>query len=148
MEKMKLTKRNGYKCVNFHDFMYINTSVNWWVAEITGLHPKFKFNRSFLDGFTRNSKRQKEPYLPVENIPLNVLIEIVGGSRKNQNRQYVIFRKVERDYIFYERFSEGEIVSMFRDMKPEERYKEILEKMVKEIGKARIISILAEIKED
>jgi len=148
MEKMKLIERDGYKCVNFHDFMYINTSVNWWVAEITGLHPKFKFNRSFLDGFTRDSKRRKEPYLPVENIPLDVPIEIAGGSWKNQNRQYLIFRKIEGDYIFYERFSEGETVSMFRDTKPEDRIKEGLKKMVKEIGKARIISILAEIEED
>ena len=144
MEKLELKERNGYSCVHFNDLTYINTSVKWWVAKITGIHPKFKFNREFVSGFLYDSKRRKETYLPITKLPLHEVIEIAGGSWKNQSRVYIKPLQYDDEFLYYQPLKEGDVTKELEKDNSKEKAKELIKELINLVGKKEAVKLIKE----
>lgn len=98
-------------CFDFRDIQYINEKVNWWVAALMGLHPKYKYERDFIRT-EYDSKGRKIPVVSpyVMRHYVGKIIEVRGGSWNNPNtRTYWRVVEVTDEKMILEPLAPGDV---------------------------------------
>ncbi len=83
-----------------------------WLALIEGKHPKYKFNRDFINTFSVERKK----VVPIEELKVGKIIErgdnyYTGSGRKQTTREYFEILCVGEDGVLVNKLSESEALN-------------------------------------
>ncbi|MHA1471348.1 MAG: hypothetical protein ACTSSP_12440 [Candidatus Asgardarchaeia archaeon] len=97
---------------------YINFKVKWWVAKIIGIDPKWVFAREFLPKRRVDFSAKRATTVVVDTIKPGDVLEVVGGSWKNEYRAYMVVKDInfERGMLIVEDISTVEARELAEQM--------------------------------
>jgi len=75
--------------------IYINFKVKWWVARIIGVDPRWIFAREFLPKRRIDFSAKRPTTVVVESVKVGDVLEVVGGSWKNEYRAYMVVENID-----------------------------------------------------